>query len=36
VTGDLITKIAIAPNGKDLLLLTTTSKVKIYRLGCDS
>ena len=36
VTGDLITKIVIAPNGKDLVLLTTTSKVKIYRLGCDS
>jgi len=33
VTGDIISKIQFAPNGKDLVLLTTSSKLKFYRLG---
>jgi WD40 repeat protein len=32
VTGDIISKIQFAPNGKDLVLLTTSSKLKFYRL----
>mmetsp|Transcript_6192 Transcript_6192/g.10030 ORF Transcript_6192/g.10030 Transcript_6192/m.10030 type:complete len:147 (+) Transcript_6192:2405-2845(+) len=35
VTGDVIQKLAFAPNGKDLVLLTTTSKLKFYRLRTD-
>ena len=33
VTGDVISKIQFAPNEKDLVLLTTSSKLKFYRLG---
>lgn len=33
VTGDIISKIQFAPNGQDLVLLTTSSKLKFYRLG---
>ena len=33
ITGDIISKIQFAPNGKDLVLLTTSSKLKFYRLG---
>jgi len=33
VTGDIISKIAFAPNGRDLVLLTISSKLKFYRLG---
>ena len=36
VTGDIISKIQFAPNGKDLVLLTTSSKLKFYRLGSSS
>ena len=36
VTGDLISKIQFAPNGKDLVLLTTSSKLKFYRLGASA
>ena len=30
---DVISKIAFAPNGRDLVLLTISSKLKFYRLG---
>jgi len=33
LTGDIISKIKFAPNGKDLVVLTTSSKLKFYRLG---
>lgn len=33
VTGDVISKIQFAPNGRDIVLLTTSSKLKFYRLG---
>jgi len=33
LTGDIISKIQFAPNGKDLVVLTTSSKLKVYRLG---
>ena len=33
ITGDIISKIRFAPNGKDIVLLTTSSKLKFYRLG---
>ena len=33
LTGDIISKIEFAPNGKDLVILTTSSKLKFYRLG---
>ena len=33
ITGDIISKIQFAPNGRDLVLLTTSSKLKFYRLG---
>ena len=36
ITGDLISKIKFAPNGKDLVLLTTSSKLKFYRLGASA
>jgi WD40 repeat protein len=32
LTGDVISKIRFAPNGKDLVLLTTSSKLKFYRI----
>jgi len=32
LTGEIISKIAFAPNGKDLLVLTTTSKLKVLRV----
>ena len=32
LTGEIISKIAFAPNGKDMLVLTTTSKLKVLRL----
>ena len=36
ITGDVISKIQFAPNGKDLVLLTTSSKLKFYRLGASA
>ena len=33
VTGDVIRKIQFAPSGRDLVLLTTASKLRVYRLG---
>lgn len=33
LTGDIVSKIQFAPNGKDLVILTTASKLKFYRLG---
>ena len=35
ITGDIISKLRFAPNGKDLVLLTTSSKLKFYRLPQD-
>lgn len=32
LTGEIIKKISFAPNGKDLFVLTTTSKLKILRV----
>jgi WD40 repeat protein len=32
LTGDIISKVQFAPNGKDLVLLTTSSKIKFYRI----
>lgn len=32
LTGEVISKVVFAPNGKDLLVLTTTSKLKVLRL----
>lgn len=32
LTGDIISKVRFAPNGKDLVVLTTSSKLKFYRL----
>ena len=32
LTGEVISKIAFGPNGKDLLVLTTTSKLKVLRV----
>jgi WD40 repeat protein len=31
-TGEIISKLAFAPNGRDLLVMTTNSKLKILRL----
>lgn len=36
LTGDLLSKVLFAPNGKDLVLLTTSSKLKFYRLSSPS
>ena len=36
LTGEIISKIAFAPNGKDLLVMTTTSKLKVMRVDHDS
>jgi WD40 repeat protein len=33
LTGDIVSKVAFAPNGKDLVLMTTSSKLKFYRLS---
>lgn len=33
VTGDIVSKLKFAPNGKDLVLLTTSSKLKFYRFN---
>ena len=33
LTGEIITKIMFAPNGKDLLVLTTTAKLKYLRIN---
>ena len=33
LTGDIISKIRFAPNDKDLVVLTTSSKLKFYRIG---
>ena len=33
LTGDLLYKLRFAPNGKDLVVLTTTSKLKFFRIG---
>lgn len=32
MTGDVIRKLDFAPNGRELLLLTTSSKLKVYRV----
>ena len=32
LTGEVIAKVTFAPNGKDLLVLTTTSKLKVLRI----
>lgn len=32
LTGDIIQKISFAPNGKDLVILTSSSKLKFYRI----
>lgn len=32
ISGDMIKQIAFAPNDKDLVLLTTSSKLKFYRI----
>ena len=32
LTGDIISKIRFAPNNKDLVILTTSSKLKFYRI----
>jgi WD40 repeat protein len=33
LTGEIISKIKFAPNDKDFIVLTTSSKVKFYRIG---
>ena len=33
LTGDLIRKVCFAPNGKDFILLTNSSKLKFYRVN---
>ena len=33
LTGDLVSRIKFAPNSKDLVMLTTSSKLKFYRLN---
>eukprot|EP00347_Sterkiella_histriomuscorum_P023802 403333335 len=33
LTGDIIQKIRFAPNSKDFVVLTTSSKLKFYRIG---
>ena len=33
LTGEIISKIQFAPNKKDLVVLTTSSKLKFYRIG---
>ena len=33
LTGDIVSKVKFAPNGKDLVILTTSSKLKFYRIG---
>ena len=35
-TGEIISKLMFAPNGRDLLVMTTNSKLKILRLTDDS
>lgn len=35
LTGDIISKLRFAPNGKDLVVLTTASKFKFYRIPND-
>jgi len=32
LTGEVISKVTFAPSGKDLLVLTTTSKLKVLRI----
>ena len=32
LTGEVISKISFGPNGKDLFVLTTTSKIKVLRI----
>jgi len=32
LTGDVISKIRFAPNSKDFVILTTSSKLKFYRI----
>jgi len=36
LTGEVISKIEFAPNGRDLLALTTTSKLKYLRVTPNS
>lgn len=33
LTGEVISKIKFAPSGKDFIVLTTSSKLKFYRVG---
>lgn len=33
LTGDIVSKLAFAPNGKDLVILTSSSKLKFYRIS---
>lgn len=33
LTGDIVSRIKFAPNGKDLVMLTTSSKLKFYRIS---
>ncbi len=33
LTGDIVAKLAFAPNGKDLVILTSSSKLKFYRIS---
>jgi len=33
LTGDIVSKIQFAPNGKDVVVLTTSSKLKFYRIS---
>ena len=35
LTGDIILKLQYAPNGKDLIVLTTSSKLKVLRLDSE-
>ena len=33
LTGDIVSKVEFAPNGKDIVVLTTSSKLKFYRIS---
>ena len=35
LTGEIISKVLFSPSGKDLLVLTTTSKLKVLRIDYD-
>jgi len=36
LTGEVLSKLMFAPNGRDLLVLTTTSKLKYLRVSATS